>query len=64
MSPRKWLVGVYAFALVAFAAGCGGGNSNMPPVQPQSGSIFISGTDAPLQSVVSCKFTIMGISVA
>jgi len=64
MNPRRWLCAVSALALTAFAAGCGGGTQTMQQVQPQSGSIFISGTDAPLQSVVSCKFTIMGISVA
>lgn len=64
MNPRRWFSVLSALALTAFAAGCGGGYSTMPPVQPQAGSIFISGTDAPLQSVVSCKFTIMGISVA
>lgn len=64
MSPRKWFVGVCAGALVAFAAGCGGSSMTTPPVQPQSASMFISGTDAPLPSVVTFKVTITGISVA
>ena len=64
MNPRRWLGISCALALVAFAAGCGGGNSTMSPVQPQSGTIFISGGDAPLQGVVSFKVVIMGIAVS
>ena len=64
MNPRKWLSGLFASAFIAFGAGCGGGNMAMPVVQPQSGTVFVTGTDAPLPSVVSFKVVIMGISVA
>jgi hypothetical protein len=65
MNPRKWLGGLFALALIAFAVGCGAGNMSTPPVaQQQSGIVFVSGTDAPLQGVVSFKVVIMGISVA
>ena len=36
----------------------------MQTVQPQSGTIFVSGSDAPLPSVLSFKVDVMGISVA
>jgi hypothetical protein len=65
MNARKWLSGLFALALIAFAAGCGAGNMSTPPVaQQQSGTVFISGGDAPLPSVVSFKVDIMGIAVA
>ncbi len=64
MNARKWLSGLFALALVAFAAGCGAGNTTMPVVQSQSGTIFLSGGDAPLPSVISFKVVISGISVA
>jgi len=64
MNARKWLSGLSVLALVAFAAGCGAGNTTMQIVQPQSGTIFVSGSDAPLPSVVSFKVDITGIAVA
>jgi hypothetical protein len=63
MNARKWLSGISAWALAAFAVGCGGGNTT-PLVQNQSGTVFVSGGDAPLQGVVSFKVVIMGIAVA
>jgi hypothetical protein len=63
MNPRKWLNALFASALVAFAAGCGGGTA-IQQVQPQSGSVFISGGDAPLAGVVTCSMTVVGIQVA
>jgi hypothetical protein len=63
MNARKWLSGIAALALAAFAVGCGGGSST-PLVQNQSGTVFVSGGDAPLQGVVSFKVVIMGIAVA
>jgi hypothetical protein len=65
MKTRKWLSGLFALALIAFAVGCGAGNMSTPPTaQQQSGTVFISGGDAPLPSVVSFKVDIMGIAVA
>lgn len=64
MNSRKWLRGLFALALIALAAGCGAGNTTMQTVQPQSGTIFVSGGDAPLPSVVSFRVVISGISVA
>jgi hypothetical protein len=65
MNARKWLSGLFALALIAFAVGCGAGNMSTPPVaQQQSGMVFVSGGDAPLPSVVSFKVDIMGIAVA
>jgi Domain of unknown function (DUF4382) len=64
MNARKWLGGLFAFALIAFAAGCGGGDTPTQTVMPQSGAVFLSGSDAPLPSVVSFKVDITGISVS
>ncbi|MGC2530269.1 MAG: DUF4382 domain-containing protein [Candidatus Acidiferrum sp.] len=64
MNARKWFSGLLALALIAFAGGCGSSNTSMQPVQPQSATIFVSGSDAPLPSVVSFKVDVMGISVA
>jgi len=64
MNPRKWLCGIFALELIGFAAGCGAGNTTMQTVQPESGTIFVSGSDAPLPSVVSFKVDISGIAVA
>src|SRR5271168_255457 len=64
MNPRKWLSGIFASALVAFAAGCGGGSAAIQQVQPQSGGVFIPVGDTPLAGVVTCNLTIMGIAVA
>jgi hypothetical protein len=64
MNARKWLGGLFALALIAFAAGCGAGSTTMQNAQPQSGTIFVSGGDAPLPSVISFRAVISGISVA
>lgn len=64
MNPKKWLSGIVALALIALAVGCGGGSMTTPVVQNQSGTIFVSGGDAPLQGVVSFKVVISGIAVA
>jgi hypothetical protein len=65
MNPMKWLSGLFAFALIVFAGGCGSGsNYTMPVSQQQAGTVFVSGGDAPLPSVVSFKVVISGISVA
>lgn len=64
MNRRKWLSGLSALGLTAFALGCGAGNTAIETVEPQSGTVFVSGSDAPLPSVVSFKLDLMGISVA
>jgi hypothetical protein len=61
MNLRKWQFGLLGLALSAFFAGCSGGSSSSST--PQSGNVFINGTDAPLQSVVSFQVTITGLTV-
>ena len=63
MNPEKWWSGVLALALITFISGCG---MSKPPnqIQAQSGSVFITGTDAPLPSVVSFQVDITGLSVS
>jgi hypothetical protein len=64
MNPRKkWLSGVFAGALLTFISGCG---MSTPPnqMQAQMGSVFITGTDAALPSVVSFQVDITGLSVS
>jgi Domain of unknown function (DUF4382) len=64
MNSRRWLDALCVLAFTAFAVGCGGGSQQIQPVQQQSGTVFVSGGDAPMPSVVSFKVTISGISVA
>jgi uncharacterized protein DUF4382 len=61
-SPKKWLSALFAWTFVLVLSGCGGGSS-MPAVQAQSGSVFVTGTDAPLPSVVSFQVDITGMTV-
>ncbi len=63
MNPKKWLSGVFAAALLAFISGCGG-MSTPPMPQTQMGTVFVTGTDAPLPSVVSFQVDITGLSVS
>jgi Domain of unknown function (DUF4382)/Domain of unknown function (DUF5666) len=63
MNPKKWLSGVFASALIAFVSGCGG-VSTPPMTQAQMGTVFVTGTDAPLPSVVSFQVDITGLSVS
>lgn len=68
MRLKKWLCGLLLFALGGTAVwtlgGCGGGMMNTPPMsQAQSGTVFVSGSDAPLASIVSFQVDITGISV-
>ena len=63
MSPKKWLSGAIALAFFAFISGCGAG-LYMPPTQTQTGMVFVTGTDAPLPSVVSFQVDITGLSVS
>jgi hypothetical protein len=45
--------------------GCGGGStSSSTPSQPQSGSLFVNATDAPLLSVLSFQVDITGMTVS
>src|SRR5713101_1526161 len=63
MNPKKWLSAVFAVALFAFLSGCGG-MSTPPMPQTQMGTVFVTGTDAPLPSVVSFQVDITGLSVS
>lgn len=66
MKPKKWLArGVFIAVVAALATGCGGGSSNSTgTTQPQSGSVFVNATDAPLPSVVSFQVDITGMTVS
>src|SRR6266852_1238241 len=64
MKPTKWVSGFLSLALVAALSGCGGGNGSTGATTPQSGSVFVTGTDAPLPSVVSFQVDITGLSVS
>jgi Domain of unknown function (DUF4382) len=64
MDLKKWFSGICLSALVAFAAGCGGGSATITSPAPQSGAVFVVGTDAPLPSVISFQVDITGLSVS
>jgi hypothetical protein len=62
MNSTKWMNGLLAIALMALVSGCGmAPTSTVMPAQ--SGMVFVTGTDAPLPSVVSFQVDITGIMV-
>jgi Domain of unknown function (DUF4382)/Domain of unknown function (DUF5666) len=66
MKSMKWMKCACAWAVAATvvaAWGCGGGSSSPTPVS-ESGSVFVTGTDAPLPSVLSFQVDITGLAVA
>ncbi len=64
MKPMKWLSGMVLVAMMV-ASGCGGGASSTTQTpQQQNGTVFVSGTDAPLPSVLSFQVDITGMTVS
>jgi hypothetical protein len=63
MVLNKWKNCLLAGALVISASGCGMGSSTTPVMPGQSGTVFVTGTDAPLPSVVSFQVDITGMMV-
>jgi hypothetical protein len=65
MKPMKWLSGIVLLAMTVVALGCGGGAStSTQTAQQQSGSVFVTGTDAPLPSVLSFQVDTTGMTVS
>ncbi|HUI75730.1 MAG TPA: DUF4382 domain-containing protein [Candidatus Acidoferrum sp.] len=66
MKSKRWFSGMVLCALFVFAAGCGGGSmtNNDSSDSQQTGMVFVTGTDAPLPSVVSFQVDITGLSVS
>jgi hypothetical protein len=66
MNRTKWFTSWSLLSFMVLAFGCGGGTSSNPTTTTpaQSGSVFVSGTDAPLPSVVSFQVDITGITVS
>jgi hypothetical protein len=62
MNPNKSMRGVFLGALIAIMSGCGGGPSSQI-MAPQSGMVFVTGTDASLPSVVSFQVDLTGLMV-
>ena len=65
MHLKKWSRGLFVLALVGLVAGCGN-NSSSPSgtPTPQSNSVFVTGTDAPLPSVVGFRVDITGLTLS
>ena len=63
MHFKKWFGTFSALALVALLAGCGNNSSNDNNITPQSNSVFVTGTDAPLPSVVGFRVDITGMTL-
>jgi hypothetical protein len=64
MKPSKWTIALLFLISAVMVSGCGGSGSMTTPVQAQNGSVFVTGTDAPLPSVVSFQVDITGITVS
>src|SRR4029077_2873121 len=64
MNSKKWCRFLFAAGLIAFISGCGSGSYNPPMTQSATGTVFVTGTDAPLPSVVSFQVDITGLSVS
>lgn len=65
MVLKKRFNAIFALALVALLAGCGSGSTPTTPQQAtQTNSVFVTGTDAPLPSVVAFRVDIMDLSVS
>ena len=65
MNIQKTTQGVLACLLAAGLAGCGS-SSTPAPTQPnaQSGSLFLTGTDAPLPSIVSFQVQVTNVTLS
>ncbi len=62
---KKWWSSVLLLAVpLAGLFGCGGGSTMQNQLTPQSGTIFVTGTDAPLASVVSFQVDLTGMSAS
>jgi uncharacterized protein DUF4382 len=64
MHLKKWFSGFCALALVAVLNGCGNNSSSSGNPNPQSNSVFVTGTDAPLPSVVGFRVDITGLTLS
>jgi hypothetical protein len=64
MHLKKWFSGVCALALIALLNGCGNNSSSSNSTNPQSNSVFVTGTDAPLPSVVGFRVDITGLTLS
>ena len=63
MHLKKWFTVISALGLVALLAGCSNNSSSNPNQTPQSNSVFVTGTDAPLASVVGFRVDITGMTL-
>jgi Domain of unknown function (DUF4382) len=64
MKLSKLSIALLSLISALMISGCGGGSGMTTPVQAQNGSVFVTGTDAPLPSVVSFQVDITGITVS
>ena len=68
MKPKKWLGAITAIVALGIGlTGCGGSansSTSTSATTPESGGVFVSGTDAPLPSVVSFQVDITGMTVS
>jgi hypothetical protein len=64
MHPKKWFSGFSALALVALLNGCANNSSSSGNPNPQTSSVFVTGTDAPLPGVVGFRVDITGLTLS
>src|ERR1700746_750819 len=64
MHLKKGLRGLCVLALVAQLNGCGNNSGSSNNTYPQSNSVFVTGTDTPLPSVVGFRVDITGLTLS
>jgi hypothetical protein len=66
MRYSRFLRGLLAVSLAVVLASCGGGIEIQTSLLPtnQFGTVFLSGTDAPLSSVLAFRVTLTGLTVS
>ncbi len=60
---RYWIVLIFVFAVTLTLIGCGGGSASTGGTSTAQGSVFITGADTPLPSVLAFTVTINSIAV-
>ena len=58
MHLKKWFSGFSVLAFIALLNGCGNNSTSSNNTNPQSNSVFVTGTDAPLPASLASAWTL------